>query len=318
MNQLLEKIHFALIRRWYLYTSKKRAIILVVHRSTAEEVWEENLNTPPDYLREMLTLMKQRGFHFVTMDEVMSEAPLKQPAVSIVCDDGFADNLYNAVPIFQELDIPYCIYLPIGFVMRKYVSLEAMAEYMFHHSNWKCKGVTRGSTKIKDREALEMAVNTARNAKTLQEIQNAKVSFMDENNTDLRQEMDHLYLNEEQVKKMTLDPLCTFGVHANHHAQMRRMTKDELLHNTRDAKHLLEDITGKPMKHFAYPFGGFASNYIREFDAVKFAGYTSGSMFWDGFVTEKFRRHGYMLPRVLISPFLTPQENVKKYEKWLK
>jgi len=318
LSWLIEKIHFAFTRRLFLYTSRKRALILVVHRTTQGKVWEKQYNNSPEYLYELFDLMKQRGFHFVTMDDVMSEKPLTQPAVSVVCDDGFADNLYEAVPIFQKLGIPYCIYLAAGFVMRKNVSLEAMAQYMINHSQWKCKGISRGSTVEEDRVALEAAVDTARNAQTLQDIQKAKLSFMDENGTNLRDEMDLLYLNKEQVKNMSKESLCTFGVHAYHHAQMRRMTETELLYNTRDAKLVLEDITGKPIRHFAYPFGGFDENYIREFKSVKAAGFISGGMFWNGVVTEKFRRHGYMIPRVQISPFMTPKENIKEYERLLK
>ncbi|MFZ7121853.1 MAG: polysaccharide deacetylase family protein [Eubacteriaceae bacterium] len=318
LRKLIEKVHFAIIRRWYLYSSKKRAIILVVHRTTSGKVWENAYNNPPEYLREMFKIMKQRGFEFVTIDEVMSKKPLKPLSVSVVCDDGFADNLHEAIPIFQEFSIPYCIYLPVGFVLREYVSLEAMAEYMFHNSNWKCKGIDKGNTPVENRESIEKAVNTARNAPTLQDIQKAKVSFMNENTTDLINEMDQLYLSLEQVKNMTKDPLCTFGAHAYHHAQMRRMTNKELLHNTKDVKLALENITGKPVKHFAYPFGGFDDNYTREFKAVKSAGYMSGSMFWEGIVTDKFISHGYMIPRIQICSSSTPQENVKRYENLLK
>lgn len=318
MRIILEKLHFAAYRRWLEYSSPRRAIILTLHRTTSGRVWEEQYNNRPEYLYRLFELMRQQGFNFYSMDEVMSHQPLKQPAVSVVSDDGFLDNLIETVPIFKDMNIPYCLYISAAVVLREDITLEAMAQYMMEHPEWKCRGVKRGETPETDAEAFEKAINTVRNAKTSQDIKKAKESFLEVNKTNLKEEMDFLYLNQEQVHKMTEDKLCTFGAHGYNHVQMRRLTERELDYNTKAAKSVLEQITGKTVKHFAYPFGGFCDNYTREFKAVKAAGYISGAMFWNGVVTEKFRAQGYMLPRIQVNPFKAPEENIEKYKEILK
>ncbi len=318
MKFILEKLHFAAYRRWLLYSSPRRAVILTLHRTTSGRVWEEQYNNQPEYLCRLFELMKQQGFNFYSMDEIMSQKTLKQPAVSVVADDGFLDNLIEAVPIFRDMSIPYCIYISAAVVLREDITLEAMAQYMMKHSQWKCRGVKRGETPEEDAEAFEKAINTVRNAETFQKINKAKESFLEVNKTNLKEEMDVLYLNKEQVYKMTDDKLCTFGAHGYHHVQMSRLTERELINDTKAAKSILEQITGKTVNHFAYPFGGFCDNYTREFKAVKAAGFSSGAMFWNGVVTEKFREQGYMLPRIQVNPFKTPEENVQKYKEILR
>ncbi len=64
-------------------------------------------------------------------------------------------------------------------------------------------------------------------------------------------------LNKEQLLELSKDPLCTIGSHTLTHPHLTEMDlgtqKDEIL----KSKQLLEQWLGKPVLHFAYPYGDY-------------------------------------------------------------
>lgn len=73
----------------------------------------------PGRLAELLTDYQQRGYHFVSIDQLyqMHRAhryPLR-PFVCVTLDDGYLDNLTEALPVFKRFDCPFCIYMSTAF-----------------------------------------------------------------------------------------------------------------------------------------------------------------------------------------------------------
>ncbi len=64
------------------------------------------------------------------------------------------------------------------------------------------------------------------------------------------------------------------GAHSRTHASLPSLSADALRDEILGSKHVLEDMLGRPVRHFAYPKGRY-NNAVR--DAVENAGYASGS-----------------------------------------
>lgn len=313
----LEFLHFALIRRWFLFFSTPRVLFVVLHRITKEPVWQDEYNLRPKDLDELLTKLLEDGFSFVTLDQAFSKEKLPSKSICFTCDDGFADNLLYGAPIFRKHGVPYAIYLPTGLVERRQISLEAVAEYIKNHPNWKSTAVP-ADCRAKDPEnAGKQAIRFIAHAATLDETIRAKERFLQDNQTNLMEEMDHLYLNAAQVRKLARDPLCTLGAHSEHHVPMRKMNQKQLVENTVSCKERIEKLIQEPCRHFAYPFGGIDDNYFREFAAVKKAGFQSAVMFWNGIATKQMLSYGNILPRLDLSSQHSVEENLRLCrEKW--
>jgi peptidoglycan/xylan/chitin deacetylase (PgdA/CDA1 family) len=69
---------------------------------------------------EQMALLRDLGYRVVDLGAVLAHyadgAPLPEKAVLITFDDGYRDNLQNALPILQRYDYPAVLFVPIGYV----------------------------------------------------------------------------------------------------------------------------------------------------------------------------------------------------------
>lgn len=69
----------------------------------------------PDMFARQLRLIKERGFHPLTLEEVeeafLNETEIPEKSVLITLDDGWLDNYQYAYPIAQENGVPITIFL---------------------------------------------------------------------------------------------------------------------------------------------------------------------------------------------------------------
>ena len=75
----------------------------------------------PEKLRQFLDFLVKRGTKFVSLEEVFqrfqgqSNRPLDN-AAAFTMDDGFAEQVEIALPIFQEFECPVTVFITTGFV----------------------------------------------------------------------------------------------------------------------------------------------------------------------------------------------------------
>jgi peptidoglycan/xylan/chitin deacetylase (PgdA/CDA1 family) len=75
---------------------------------------------PTDVFAEQMTLLGELGYAPVSLTQVRDHyvdgAPLPRGAVLITFDDGYRDNLHNALPILRHHGYPAVIFVPIGYL----------------------------------------------------------------------------------------------------------------------------------------------------------------------------------------------------------
>ena len=75
---------------------------------------------PTAVFAEQMALLGDLGYTPVSLEQVrdhyVDAAPLPPGAVLITFDDGYRDNLENALPILQQHGYPAVIFVPIGFL----------------------------------------------------------------------------------------------------------------------------------------------------------------------------------------------------------
>jgi peptidoglycan/xylan/chitin deacetylase (PgdA/CDA1 family) len=82
---------------------------------------EPNPTTVPvDVFAQQMSLLGELGYVPVSLDDVRDHyllgAPLPQGAVLITFDDGYRDNLLNALPILQQHGYPAVVFVPVGYL----------------------------------------------------------------------------------------------------------------------------------------------------------------------------------------------------------
>jgi len=92
--------------------------IILYHRIADAKNDPHRLCVSPENFREQIKFLKE-NFRIVPLVQLVQEVrskKLKNKTMAITFDDGYADNLHNALPILQEYDIPATIFLTAGYI----------------------------------------------------------------------------------------------------------------------------------------------------------------------------------------------------------
>lgn len=77
-------------------------------------------------------------------------------------------------------------------------------------------------------------------------------------------------MNMSQLVALANDPLCTIGAHTCSHPHLGQCSIEEQKQEIADCKADLEKIIGKPVRHFAYPYGDYNHETLRMVREVGF------------------------------------------------
>lgn len=92
--------------------------VLMYHK--VNDQWPNPTTVPTAVFDEQMTLLGELGYVPVALDAVRDHyvdgAPLPSRAVLITFDDGYRDNLENALPILRRHGYPAVVFVPIGFL----------------------------------------------------------------------------------------------------------------------------------------------------------------------------------------------------------
>jgi peptidoglycan/xylan/chitin deacetylase (PgdA/CDA1 family) len=92
--------------------------VLMYHK--INDVPENSVTVPTSLFDEQMAQLGELGYRPISVDDVLAyyvdRVPLPPRAVLITFDDGYRDNLENAVPILRRYGYPAVIFVPIGYL----------------------------------------------------------------------------------------------------------------------------------------------------------------------------------------------------------
>jgi peptidoglycan/xylan/chitin deacetylase (PgdA/CDA1 family) len=92
--------------------------VLMYHK--VNDVPENSVTVPAGLFDEQMAQLRELGYRPVSLDDVLAYyvdgVPLPPNAVLISFDDGYRDNLENAVPVLLRYGYPAVIFVPIGYL----------------------------------------------------------------------------------------------------------------------------------------------------------------------------------------------------------
>lgn len=105
------------------------------------------------------------------------------------------------------------------------------------------------------------------------------------------------FISTAQLKEMASCELCTIGSHGVNHGEYALLNKDEALNDLRQSRETLEQIIGKPVEMYAYPYGSYyACGYNNKHVAGKVYKYAFGTVACP--ITKPLLLKRYFLPRI--------------------
>lgn len=243
------------------------AVVLLYHRVTKLQTDPQLLAVAPDnfceqvnHLKKKYTLLGIEEFY----DFLSRKKKFPRKSVIITFDDGYADNLHEALPILESLSAQALFYITTSNLdTDRELWWDELERIWLHEREW----TTDDSIHILDTFYVLKA-------KTVEERMNAYRALL----PVLRgvppiprnQIIDHLrsmagigvegrpthrVMTWEELQKMSHSSSAVIGAHTHNHPSLVTLKYKEQEEEIRISKEALEKITGKKMEHFSYPYG---------------------------------------------------------------
>jgi peptidoglycan/xylan/chitin deacetylase (PgdA/CDA1 family) len=206
-----------------------------------------------------------RQFNVLPLSEAcerLAEGTLPSRALCITFDDGYADNVEIALPILSRYGLHSTFFIATGFLNGGRMWNDTVIEWV--------RGLDEGEL---DLRPLGLGVRTLRTIEDKRSIVGAVLGSLKYLPLERRLEQVGSLVND-QADRLPANLMMThaqvnvlaaagmeIGGHTVNHPILARVDCDTALRDIREGKRQLEDITGQPIRLFAYPNGKPGTDY---------------------------------------------------------
>ena len=266
------------------------------------------LEVTPQWIDESIRFFSHLGIEIIDMDTLVAMLSGEIPSRRFVIysfDDGYEDNVIHAYPVFRRNGAPFTVNVVASFPERQMIPWWMLLEDLIL-GNQKLRVVLHGEVlnfDCRNEVSRERAFYRLRSA-ILAGIQ---VDYMG----TLRQvfvpytvdiyKYSGIGMSWDQVRELSRDPLVTIGAHGVRHVPLAKLPADELMRELADSRTIIERQIGRPVDHFAFPYGSPGEAGTREFAAVEAVGYKTAVTTRPANIFAQHRRYLSCLPRNLVS-----------------
>jgi peptidoglycan/xylan/chitin deacetylase (PgdA/CDA1 family) len=276
-------------------------------------------------LRTVLKWVKKAGLEPIGIDEIPSRlAAARTPKfIAFTFDDGYRDNLTEALPIFREFGIPFSVNPTTGFVAGTEPVWWYAVEQVLHaveQVRFKANGSAHEFAWKADADSRNAAFLTvARHLRDLDPMKRNSfvTAYCSAAGIDSLAVTRELIMDWPEVRQLSQDPLVTIAAHSGRHTDLRLFTESEAREELRESKEILEHEIGRSVRHLAYPFGGKNAVGEREFRLAGECGFKTAFTTRYGNLFAAHSRYLRALPRLTLSGNYPPIPRLEKLESGL-
>ena len=132
------------------------------------------------------------------------------------------------------------------------------------------------------------------------DFENRFAEYFSDYKINLKEKTKELALSWDDVKRLAESPLCTIGAHTTNHVNLAEMSEAAAYQEILQSKLTLEEKIGKPVLHFAFPFGTANEVTEREYRLAQKAGFKTAAVSFGGNITELSEKTAFALPRKML------------------
>jgi peptidoglycan/xylan/chitin deacetylase (PgdA/CDA1 family) len=288
--------------------------ILMVHRVTAAPAKplgiNRHLNVAPAFLDAAIGEMKRLGYAFVTMDEALDRlaaGPGSGRFATITADDGYRDNLVEALPVLEKHGAPMTIYVAPGLTGRTtdlwWDVLEDVVTareeiYLTTPAGRVALDCTSARKKIETNRFVHDYLTTELPEEQRQPVLRAIASI---GGIDPQRPSRETLMDWDEVRRAAAHPLIAIGAHTVSHYNLKRLPREAAWNEMVDAARIIELETGERPRHFAYPYGYESAVGEREVELAAAAGFASAVTTRHGVIQAAHATHRHALPRISVN-----------------
>jgi peptidoglycan/xylan/chitin deacetylase (PgdA/CDA1 family) len=269
-----------------------------------------NLEIAPEFLDDLIGLVKNLGFELISMDEVASTLKSKaRPSVrfaAFTLDDGYRDNLIHAMPVFKAHACPFTVYVSPR-IAEGTCELwwRILGDVIAHNSS--VSGSLNGQA-FKIRTESEVLKHSAwqflvKPVQALPEYEQREwiKQFAFDHQFDWLSQCRKAAMTWDDIRSMNAEPLATIGAHTLNHYNLLKLPEADARREIIESKLRIETELGQPVEHFAYPYGNTDAASPREFAICQSAGFKTAVTTRLGNIFPQHNNHIFGLPRIMVS-----------------
>jgi len=285
--------------RW-LRRLRPGATILCYHRVAALDRDPQLLAVSPRRFAEQLDVLRRRH-HIARLSEWLAEpGPRHRRSIILTFDDGYADNLHEALPLLRAADCPATMFVASGKIgdetefwwdelerlllspasLPKILSLtiggrnyawrlNSQSDEVQAGGNWNVLLAQEPSPRQTAYLALCALLPTADAAERSEIL--AKMRRWAALSRAGRP--SHRPLSRSELCDLSSDALIEIGAHSVNHSSLAALPVDAQRFEIGESKAALERLIGKPVTTFSYPFGTRADYSAETIRLVREAGF---------------------------------------------
>ena len=265
----------------------------------------EDLKISPSFLEKVILNYKKLNFNFISIDElsdiITSNQEIKKSFIAFTIDDGYLDNYTKALPIFERYNVPFAIFVATDFIDKRVILWWDILEDLILKNNsvkmggneyqcqtfqekWDVFRILREKILLFDQKNLEYELREAFNNYDI----------------DWYEPVQRKAMSWEQIKTISKHPLCTIGAHTVSHPALNQLSDKEFRKEITDGVAKLQEAIGKPIQHFAYPYGSPNEIGEREYNLISEFNFKTVFASYGGCITENNKNQITHLPRVYL------------------
>lgn len=267
------------------------------------------LEITPEFFDEAIRHARGHGWIFVSMDEALQRLEAgrsDRPFLALTFDDGYRDTLEWALPIMQREKTPAALYVTQGFVERTatmwWLDIEEAIRRL-PHVHVRLRGVPSEMRTQTDAEKHHAAFEILRHLRDAPQpiIDSVRDRLVAAAGITPGERVDSWCMDRTEIVQAAQHPLLTLGAHTLTHPALASLPENDAAMEIAAPRLWLENLTGHPVRHFAYPIGKPNVAGRREFRLVREAGFASAVTTRPGMLFPDHAAHLHALPRLSLN-----------------
>jgi peptidoglycan/xylan/chitin deacetylase (PgdA/CDA1 family) len=251
------------------YKSARGSCIMVYHGIC--------LNDPTKFNSIFLTLKTfeshlkfyKKYFNVISLDDYYQQKFSKNKFnICLTFDDGFANNYKYVLPLLEKYELPATFFITAirdaGYDILWNDFLSIISKYGFKKITYKSR------TYLKDNYNKYISAETGislneelRNLGFDKKAEMMQILYPLALFKSNKKEEDYwLQMTREQIRQVAESPYITVGAHGYYHNDLAKISMEDAAKELMLTKSYLENITGKPVGSFAFPYGSYNPDVV--------------------------------------------------------
>jgi peptidoglycan/xylan/chitin deacetylase (PgdA/CDA1 family) len=264
------------IRHGQRRCAQEKALVLMYHRVGQPGADPFSLSVTPENFSSHMAVLRRRDrvISLRTLGECVRDGNVPDRFVAVSFDDGYADNLHVAKPLMDELRIPATVFITSGSIGGREYWWDALERILLG------PGLQPETLKLEidgvQREwnlGPDATPDPVRRHAAFSEIwcilRNSTHAERERVIEQLTRRIDsgsarpYLSMRADEIARLTDGGWIEIGTHSITHPFLAELPAAVQEREITGSKRQLEEILGRPVTSFAYPYGAFSPETLR-------------------------------------------------------